>query len=326
MTDFSIDHIKGKSLADIEGFGQTTKQGTHYKLSGEGALVILIHGIGGYSFIFEPLERELQQNYKVLRYDLIGRGFSERGVNYTLVEHLEQLEVLLKELNLKDEPCFLIAHSMGGVIASAFTAAHSKQVKGCVLLSPAGAMDNPIPAFGFIQSLVNSCACCCIPLFTNLVFSGPPPVHEDIATTANNDGRDILTKEELEVGDKLAPWVLEHCVASVRRNTATSLAASVARIPLTSLFNPRNRNSGIGRFISESDVDAAGLKARAIPVFIIIGAQDRSCRGIRVAPYKAVFGEENVTSQPTPGRHCFFVQSPQPTYGYINEFLSKWSK
>lgn len=324
MCDFSIEHIKGKSLSAIKGFGQTSPQGTHYKLSGEGPLVILIHGLGGYSFMFEHLANELEHTYKVLRYDLIGRGFSEPGITYDLVEHVEQLEGLLKELKLSQEPCRVIGHSMGGVIATAFTAAHSKQVKGCLLLSPAGAMDDPLPAFRCLQYIVNSCSCCCIPLFAQTIFSGPPPIYENVATLTNNDGVNVLSERDLERGDDMSLWLVEHCMASVRRNTGTPLAASVARVPLTNFLDMRNRGrNGIQRFIGYSDVDANGLKARSIPLFILFGEQDPTCPGIRIADYKAVFGEDNVSAKSTPGRHCFFVQSPEASYPLIHDFLGR---
>mmetsp|Transcript_16153 Transcript_16153/g.20919 ORF Transcript_16153/g.20919 Transcript_16153/m.20919 type:complete len:334 (+) Transcript_16153:69-1070(+) len=319
MTNFDVSSIVGLNLSKIDGFGQTSKSGTHYKLSGEPSqpLVLLVHGVGGFSFVFEPLEAALNAaGFRTLRYDLIGRGWSSPGNYYTIDEHVKQLETLLKEINLENEPCYVIAHSMGGIIATAFTVAHFKQVRGCCLLSPAGAIDPPIPGFGCLQCVVTSCSCCCIPCLAHCVFSGPPPLNEDYACPKDHDGdASELSEEALNRGDVLMPWAEAWVAASVRRNSATSLAASIARAPFSSFVSRE-----VDVYLKQ--VDKSELKQQQVPMVILFGKHDPTCRNIRVQEYQALFGD-HVSAEACPGRHCFFVQNPEVVQPKILAFLAQ---
>eukprot|EP00286_Rhodomonas_abbreviata_P026633 CAMPEP_0181313390 /NCGR_PEP_ID=MMETSP1101-20121128/14221_1 /TAXON_ID=46948 /ORGANISM="Rhodomonas abbreviata, Strain Caron Lab Isolate" /LENGTH=301 /DNA_ID=CAMNT_0023420337 /DNA_START=104 /DNA_END=1009 /DNA_ORIENTATION=- len=128
--------------------GQMSKQGTHYVLRGSsGRLVVCVHGIGSYSYCFDKIAKDLEkEGYRVLQYDLMGRGWSEPASNdnnYGGEGHVAQLQQLLEELHFENEPFDLIAHSMGGALAAHYLAkfppnpAHNMRV---VLLSPAGLM------------------------------------------------------------------------------------------------------------------------------------------------------------------------------------------
>ena len=75
---------------------------TYYQLevSANGPLVILVHGFSVPYFIWDPtFEALLEANFRVLRYDLFGRGYSDRPLikndlalfNRQLVNLLEAL-------------------------------------------------------------------------------------------------------------------------------------------------------------------------------------------------------------------------------------------
>jgi pimeloyl-ACP methyl ester carboxylesterase len=120
-----------------------TSDGTSYILSGpeQGRLVLCIHGIGGAKFQFDQLAQALVTNgFRVLRYDLMGRGDSAPSENYTAEAHLNQIFRLLKELGLDQTEMDVVAHSMGGALATLF-AKKNDSVKKMVLLSPAGMMN-----------------------------------------------------------------------------------------------------------------------------------------------------------------------------------------
>ena len=52
---------------------------THYELKGDGESVVLVHGYATpYSLYEKVFEGLVANGYKVLRYDLLGRGLSER--------------------------------------------------------------------------------------------------------------------------------------------------------------------------------------------------------------------------------------------------------
>jgi pimeloyl-ACP methyl ester carboxylesterase len=127
--------------------GKFTSCGTHYILEGgqDQPLVVCIHGIGSYYFYFDGLARSLvAAGYRVLRYDLIGRGHSKPADSYDRSAHLLQLQTLLKELGLTNVPRHVIGHSMGGALALLHADEDPVPIASLTLLSPAGLMDGAI--------------------------------------------------------------------------------------------------------------------------------------------------------------------------------------
>ena len=123
---------------------------THYELGGDesGERVVLIHGFSVPYFIYDPTFKFLTESgFHVLRYDLFGRGFSDRpAARYDIDLFLNQLTGLLDALRFAStglstgsRPVNLIGLSLGGIIASAYTVYHPERVNKLVLIDPAGA-------------------------------------------------------------------------------------------------------------------------------------------------------------------------------------------
>jgi pimeloyl-ACP methyl ester carboxylesterase len=114
---------------------------THYELGNPSLdqTVVLVHGFSVPYFIFDPTFHFLTQcAFRVLRYDLFGRGFSDRpDTRYNIDFFVKQLAGLLDALSL-NRPVSLIGLSMGGPITAAFTARHPERVDKLVLIDPAG--------------------------------------------------------------------------------------------------------------------------------------------------------------------------------------------
>lgn len=120
---------------------------THYELKGEGEIIVLVHGYATPYYIYDKLFKAFcDKGYRVLRYDLLGRGFSERArVDYTPELFARQLNELTTAL-FKDESFYLVGTSMGGSVCAEFCKTYPKKVKKLILLAPAG-MDNFKPPF-----------------------------------------------------------------------------------------------------------------------------------------------------------------------------------
>jgi pimeloyl-ACP methyl ester carboxylesterase len=74
--------------------------------------------------------------YRVLRYDMYGRGYSDRPrVTYNRELYRGQLLELLDALNLQ-EPVDLVGYSLGGGIVTDFVARHPQRVGRLALISP----------------------------------------------------------------------------------------------------------------------------------------------------------------------------------------------
>ena len=122
---------------------------THYQLSNDAPLslgdgvgvrdVVLVHGFSVPCFIFDPTHQFLTDaKFRVLRYDLFGRGFSDRPrTRYNMELFIKQLHDLLDALRFTS-PVHLIGLSMGGPIAVTFTARHPGRVRSLTLIDPSG--------------------------------------------------------------------------------------------------------------------------------------------------------------------------------------------
>lgn len=114
---------------------------THYELGGpkDGKPIVLVHGFSVPFFIFDPLFDFLTKSgFRVLRYDLCGRGYSDRpNTRYDIHLFVKQLKDLLDVLNIND--ITLLGLSMGGPVTTAFIETHPRYVRKHVLIDPSGA-------------------------------------------------------------------------------------------------------------------------------------------------------------------------------------------
>lgn len=113
----------------------------HYELKGpvDGQLVVLVHGFSVPYYIWDPTFPALAAaGLRVLRYDLFGRGYSDRpDLLYTMELFVRQLKDLLEALQV-NSPVDLVGLSMGGPISAGFTSQYPERVRKLCLLDPAG--------------------------------------------------------------------------------------------------------------------------------------------------------------------------------------------
>lgn len=139
---FDEEHIQLNAETRAQ-FGETfvdLPAGTvHYELAGpaDGEVVVLVHGFSVPAYLWDPtFETLTQAGFRVLRFDLYGRGHSDRpDVDYTIPFFADQLDQLVEELNL-DTPFNLVGLSMGGPIVTQFTNRKPQKVKRLVLMDP----------------------------------------------------------------------------------------------------------------------------------------------------------------------------------------------
>jgi pimeloyl-ACP methyl ester carboxylesterase len=112
----------------------------HYELAGpaDKETVVLVHGFSTYSFTWDATFQALvDAGFRVLRYDLYGRGYSDRPAavyNKDLFDR--QLFGLLAVLDIHGR-VDLVGNSMGGLITTTFAARHPEKVRTLTLIDPA---------------------------------------------------------------------------------------------------------------------------------------------------------------------------------------------
>lgn len=105
---------------------------------GEGAPIVLLHGMGDSSESWRPVESDLlSQGYRVIAWDALGAGDSPkpRRGDYTIQAHAARLQQLLEEKQIED--AILVGHSLGGATALVYTQQHPERVRKLVVVNPA---------------------------------------------------------------------------------------------------------------------------------------------------------------------------------------------
>lgn len=118
---------------------------THYQWIGpiRGPVAVLVHGLTTPSVVWSEIAEGMADiGYRVLVYDLYGRGFSD-SVDGLQDEQffLTQLDELLADQGLEDD-LTLVGYSMGASIAAAFAAVEPHRMKRLIALAPSGVMLN----------------------------------------------------------------------------------------------------------------------------------------------------------------------------------------
>jgi len=140
LSDGEKKAIDARTRAALPGQFVALPEGVvHYELAGpdDAPMVVLVHGFSVPYYVWDPTFEALTgAGFRVLRYDLYGRGYSDRPeVEYDLGLFTRQLRDLLAALDV-EEPVTLIGLSFGGPIVAQYANQYPQQVRGLVLIDP----------------------------------------------------------------------------------------------------------------------------------------------------------------------------------------------
>jgi 3-oxoadipate enol-lactonase len=113
-------HVNGRQLA-VES-------------AGTGPAVVLLHGIGGTSNVYQVQAEALAPVYRVIRPDFAGAGRSPAAGPISVGSHAADVAAVLDALGAG--PAVVVGHSMGTLVARALAARHPATVAGLALLGP----------------------------------------------------------------------------------------------------------------------------------------------------------------------------------------------
>jgi len=125
--------LNAQTPKEITIYGQKI----HYVEAGSGPNLILLHGLGGSSQVWQFNIGPLAEKYHVFVPDQIGFGKSDKPlVNYRIRTYVDFLDQFCKQLKI--ERPTLIGNSMGGWIAAIYAATYPDRVDKLVLADAAG--------------------------------------------------------------------------------------------------------------------------------------------------------------------------------------------
>lgn len=104
----------------------------HYNIHGEGAPLIILHGLFGSSRNWQTIAKKLVGNFQVITPDLRNHGMSFHALSMTYTEMAEDILELIRDLSLDNVS--LIGHSMGGKVAMINALFHSHVIEKLAVL------------------------------------------------------------------------------------------------------------------------------------------------------------------------------------------------
>lgn len=130
-------HIYLHKFANIDGVR------IHYVEKGAGDPIILIHGLGAYSYTWRKNWDALARHFRVLAVDLKGFGFSDKPKRngYSIDSHVALVEKFIDRLDLKTAD--IIGSSMGGEIGLRLALKSPDKVRRLILVAPSCYRDRP---------------------------------------------------------------------------------------------------------------------------------------------------------------------------------------
>ncbi|MCW7482845.1 alpha/beta hydrolase [Leptospira kanakyensis] len=105
--------------------------------------IVCLHGLSGNLYSMKSLAERLNRlGYKVISYDLRGRGKSDKPISgYGFQNHIQDLKGILTHYKIKN-PIFF-AHSFGCMIALRYAILYPESVQGMILMDGGGLLTLP---------------------------------------------------------------------------------------------------------------------------------------------------------------------------------------
>lgn len=130
-TDLKKLYPFGSHFLDLQGLKY------HYLDEGQGSPLVMLHGNPTWSFYYRNLVLGLRDKYRIVVPDHMGCGLSDKPqqYNYRLAQHIDNLEILIEELQLKE--ITLVLHDWGGAIGMGWAVRHPELVKRFVIFNTA---------------------------------------------------------------------------------------------------------------------------------------------------------------------------------------------
>ncbi len=108
---------------------------------GHGPTLLMLHGFFGDAACWLPLIQKLKSHFRCISLDLIGFGESSKPmIRYDVAISVAFVRQFVEKLGI--ESCYILGHSFGGWVASAYALKYPNLTQGLILTAPAGIRDD----------------------------------------------------------------------------------------------------------------------------------------------------------------------------------------
>ncbi|MGB8012008.1 MAG: alpha/beta hydrolase [Terriglobales bacterium] len=197
--------------------------------AGQGAAVVLIHGMFGDFLDWEPVLAPLSRSRRVIALDLPGFGSSSKPRReYTADFVLSTLSELLHDLSI--DQATLVGNSFGGQIAILYALAHPEAVAKMVLVNSGGFQRFTPDEIAFTESRFNEAALAALTPEINALLFSPVFVHSSATSAA------YLQRQNAKLTRADFPAYAYAIASNIRLSLATYLIDRLPEIACSTLL------------------------------------------------------------------------------------------
>lgn len=288
----------------------------------EGEKVLLVHGIGTPCIAMGDMAWELvRKGYRVMLFDLFGRGYSDGPSDTAYDECLYTTQILLvlasSSLSWTGASSFhLIGYSLGGALVVAFAAYHSHMVRSLTAVCPGGLVRKS--HISWQSRLMYSHGLLPEWLLQRLMRSRLEPQHGQSADVPEGDEGDVhfddvqitAGKSSVKVGEVIG-WQLEANPAFVDSYMST--------IRYSPIYDQHDKMWAVlSRKLAANRELGLGLQR----VCVILGDKDALIvKDEWIEDTKVVLGEDGVDVRVIPGSHSIAIYKGKEV---VDAAISSW--
>ena len=137
-SNIDVEDLKKEFTYADSKFVQVVGMNVHYRMTGQGKPLVLLHGTGASLHTWEAWTEQLSGDYQIISVDLPAFGLTGKHYNndYSIQAYTTFLNSFLNKIGVSSFA--LAGNSLGGRIAWAYALEHPEKVKQLILIDPAG--------------------------------------------------------------------------------------------------------------------------------------------------------------------------------------------
>jgi len=236
-SDIQVEELKEKYVYSDSKFQEVNGMDIHYRITGKGEPVVLLHGSGSSLHTWNKWTEILSKDFKVITLDLPAFGLTgpHPDADYSMTAYSSVLDRFLQKINV--DSFYLAGNSFGGHIAWTYAINHPEKVRKLALLNSSGYPGKQTKKTPLIYKLANN------PIASRLLMKCTP------RSLVQKSIKETFVKQELVTDDMIDRYF--------------DLA-----------LRKGNRKAFVDR-VTQNKVDhTAGLKTLKMPVLLIWGDKD----------------------------------------------------